>query len=71
MIAIDPAAPISPDLMDELQQACDRIANGEASSLDEQRESHEDMDRIREEIRTRYGLLDVAVPSIRELRDGQ
>ena len=33
------------------------------------REACDRMDRMREEIRQKHGLLDIAVPSIRDLRD--
>lgn len=36
---------------------------------DAEREACERMDRMREEIRQKHGLLDIAVPSIRDLRD--
>jgi hypothetical protein len=29
------------------------------------------MDRLREEIRRRHGLLDIAVPALHELRDAE
>jgi hypothetical protein len=36
---------------------------------DAERGACERMDRMREEIRQKHGLLDIAVPSIRKLRD--
>jgi hypothetical protein len=35
------------------------------------RQACEDMDRLREEIYQREGLLDIGVPAIRALRDGE
>ncbi len=66
------AAPsvIPPEVLAELQEAADNAAKGirdpEAARL-----ARERMDRMREEIRKKHGLLDIAVPSIRELRDGE
>ena len=35
------------------------------------RQACERMDRMREEVRRRHGILDIGVPAIRELRDGE
>ena len=35
------------------------------------RRACERMDRLREEIRRRHGILDIGVPAIRELRDAE
>ncbi len=56
------------ELLAELQQAADRAARG-FRDADTMRKACERMDRVSEEIHRRNGLLDIAVPSIRELRD--
>ncbi|HVC95524.1 MAG TPA: hypothetical protein VND64_17650 [Pirellulales bacterium] len=65
-MSIDTLVPA--ELMAELQEAADRAAKGirdpEAMSR-----TCERMDRIREEIFRKYGLLDIGVPAIRALRD--
>ncbi len=61
---------ISPKVMAELQEAADNAAKG-IRDPESMRQACERMDRRREEIRRKHGLLDIAVPSIRELRDGE
>ena len=58
------------EVMNELQEAADRAAKG-IRDPEIARKSRERMDRLREEIRRKHGILDIAVPAIRELRDGQ
>src|SRR6516164_6247140 len=55
-------------LMTELQEAAERAAQG-VRDLDDMRRAAAPLDRLREEIRRRHGLLDVAVPALHELRD--
>lgn len=59
---------VPPDLMAELQAAAEKAARG-IRDPEEMREACERMDRMREEIRRRNGILNIAVPAIRELRD--
>ena len=54
--------------MARMQLAADRASKG-IRDRDAMRKAAEDMDRISEEIRKRNGLVDIAVPYIRELRD--
>jgi hypothetical protein len=56
--------------MAELQAAADRAAK---NIRDPQimLQACERMDRLREEIRRQHGILDIGVPAIRELRDGE
>jgi len=63
------AATISSELMARMQNAADQAAQG-IRNPEEMRRACERMDRIREQIRQRHGLLDIGVPAIRELRDG-
>ena len=59
---------IPPALMAELQAAADRAARG-VRDPEAMRQASADMDRIREEIRQRHGVLDIGGPAIRDLRD--
>jgi hypothetical protein len=59
---------ISADVMARLQEAADKAARG-VRDPDEMRRACERMDRLREKIFQRHGLLDIAVPAIRDLRD--
>ncbi len=61
---------IPPDIMAELQEAALRASRGERDP-EEARRACEEMDRIREEIRQRHGILDIGVPAIRELREAE
>jgi hypothetical protein len=56
------------EVMARMQLAADRASKG-IRDRDAMRKAAEDMDRISEEIRKRNGLVDIAVPYIRELRD--
>ena len=61
---------IPPELLAELQEAADRAARG-VRDPEVMRRACERMDRMREEIRQKHGVLDIGVPAIRELRDGE
>ena len=64
----DYASQIPPEIMAEMQAAIERdegIRDPEAM-----RKACERMDRMREETYRKHGLLDIGVPSIRALRDG-
>jgi len=58
---------IPPELMAELQAAADRAAAGPPERAG-MRAAFEEMDRIRETILAREGVLDIGVPAIRQLR---
>jgi hypothetical protein len=59
-----------PELMAEMQQAAERAARG-VRDPERMRRSCERMDRIREEIRQKHGVLDIGVPAVRQLRDAE
>ena len=59
---------IPPELLAELQEAADRAAKG-IRDPDAMRKACERMDRMREELYQKHGLLDIAVDLIREGRD--
>jgi hypothetical protein len=59
---------IPADVLAEFQEAANRSVKG-IRDPEIVRKSRERMDRLREEIRLKHGLLDIAVPAIRELRD--
>jgi len=61
---------IPPQVMAELQAAADRAAQG-IRDPEIMLQACERMDRLREEIRRQHGILDIGVPAIRELRDGE
>ena len=56
------------EAMARMQLAAERASNG-IRDREAMRKAAEDMDRISEEVRKRNGLVDIAVPYIRELRD--
>lgn len=58
----------SPELRAELDEAIRRAMSGERDP-EVMRKACERMDRMREEIRRRHGILDIGVPAIRELRE--
>jgi hypothetical protein len=59
---------IPPELMAELRQAAERAAQG-IRNPEEMARACEEMDRVREEIRRKHGILEIGVRAIRELRD--
>jgi hypothetical protein len=59
---------IPPGLMAELQKAAENSAKG-VCDPEGRKKARAEMDRIREAIRARHGVLDIGVPAIRELRD--
>jgi hypothetical protein len=54
--------------MAALQAAADRAAKG-LRDPEAMRQAAKSMDRIREEIAKKHGVLDIGVPAIRDLRD--
>jgi hypothetical protein len=60
----------SPEMMTELHEAIERAMKG-SRDAEAMRKACERMDRTREEIYRRAGWLDLAVPTIRALRDGE
>jgi hypothetical protein len=60
---------IPADLLANIQEAAQRAACG-VRDPEIMKAAAERMDRLREEIFRKQGLLDIAVPAIRELRDG-
>jgi hypothetical protein len=61
---------IPEQVMAELQAAAERAAKG-VRDPEIMAKACERMDRLREEIRRQHGVLDIGVPAIRELRDGE
>jgi hypothetical protein len=61
---------ITPEVMADLQEAADQAAKG-VLNPEAMRQAAESMDRIREEIAKKYGVLEIGVPAIRELRDSE
>ena len=61
---------MTPAMMAELQQAVEDALKG-VRNPETMRRAAEEMDRTREEIYRRIGLVDFAVPTLRALRDGE
>ena len=62
-------AGIPAEVMAELEYAVQLAAAGRKDPAFAKRIA-EEAERIREEVKGKYGLLDIGVPAIRELRDG-
>jgi hypothetical protein len=58
----------SPEVRVKMEQAIRRAMAGERDP-EAMRKAFERMDRTREEIHRRHGVLDIGVPAIRELRE--
>jgi hypothetical protein len=61
---------IPPEVMAELQEAVRRAVTG-TRDAETMRRACARMDQLREAIRKKHGILDIGVPAIRELRDGE
>jgi hypothetical protein len=61
---------IPSEIMVELQAAAERAAKG-FRDPETMLRACERMDRLREQIRRKHGVLDIGIPAIRELRDGE
>jgi succinate dehydrogenase/fumarate reductase flavoprotein subunit len=62
--------PIPPEVMAELQEAAEDAAKG-IRDPERMRKACERMDRMREEIEREFGVQDIGVQIIREMRDGR
>jgi hypothetical protein len=58
-----------PTIDQELDEILAKLVKGEPRDPEAVRLACERMDRMREEIQKRVGLVDIAIPAIRELRD--
>jgi succinate dehydrogenase/fumarate reductase flavoprotein subunit len=65
---MEPNPNLPAELMAELQAAAEK-ASQPIRDPEEMRRACLEMDRIREEIRQRHGVLDSGLPAIREFRD--
>jgi hypothetical protein len=61
---------IPPELLAEMEAAV-RAAMSRTRDPEAMRKACDEMDRIREEIFRKHGVLDIGVPAIRELRDSE
>ena len=68
MTTTEKSLKIPAEVMTELEEAA-RFALSGIRDPEAMRRACERMDRMREEVRKKHGLLDIGVPSIRELRD--
>ena len=58
------------EALSELARVLERVTLG-STDVESARKSAERMDRVREELRNKFGELDISVPSTREYRDGE
>jgi hypothetical protein len=70
MNATDTRTGIPAEVMAKLQAAADRLARGERDP-EEAKQSALRMDRMREENRRRFGVQNIGVDIIREMRDSR
>ncbi len=70
MSATTEPALIPPEIMAELEEAARRAAAG-IRDPEAMRRACERMDRMRDEVFRKHGILDIGLPAIRELRDGE
>jgi hypothetical protein len=60
---------IPPDIMADMQAVANAVAAGKPVPPDIARRVREQAQAIRDELLEKYGVLDIGVPAIRELRD--
>jgi hypothetical protein len=70
MNATDTPTGIPAEVMAKLQAAADRLASGERDP-EEAKQSALRMDRMREENRRRFGVQNIGVDIIRQMRDSR
>ena len=61
---------VSAELMAELQEAADKLARGERD-LEAAKKAAQRMDRMREENRRLFGVQNIGVDIIRQMRDSR
>jgi hypothetical protein len=61
---------LSAEIVADLEAAASRAAGG-ARDADSMSRACQRMDRVREEILRRHGVVDIGMSAIRELRDGE
>ncbi len=59
---------LTPELLAEMEEAA-KIAMSNVRDPEVMKKACERMDKMREEIYQKHGILDIGVPAIRELRD--
>jgi hypothetical protein len=62
---------MEPALKAQLQEACDRIAQGILPTMDERKKAAAKIDRMREENAKVFGVQDVTLNAVRESRTGR
>jgi hypothetical protein len=70
MKAIQETAPISSELLAELQEAADKLARRERDR-EAAKQAAQRMDRMRDENRRLFGVQNIGVDVIRQMRDGR
>jgi hypothetical protein len=68
--AVSTKLDLTPEEYEEQQAIIEKLLHGKPVPREVQRRIRERAARITEEIFQKHGLVDVAVPAIRELRDG-
>jgi hypothetical protein len=71
MKAIAENTGMDPQLKAEMQEACDRIAKGIPFTKEEREKAAAEIDRLREENAKRFGIQNVAVDIVRQMRDSR
>jgi hypothetical protein len=61
---------LTPEVVTMMQEALKHASTGQGDA-ETLRRVHEEAIKIREEALKKHGVLDIAVPAIRELRDSQ
>jgi hypothetical protein len=70
MKGVQASTSISPELMAELQEAAEKLARGERDR-EAAKQAAREMDRMREENRKIFGVQNIGVDIIRQMRDGR
>ena len=71
MKTIEEIAAMDPKTKAELQDVCERVARGVAPTREEKLGAIASLNELREAIRKRIGVQNVAVDLVRQFRDGR
>ena len=71
MTTIEQVPGMGPQAKAELQEACERLAVGIQTSPEEKREAIANLNKMREEIRKRIGVQNIAVDLVRQSRNSR
>jgi hypothetical protein len=71
MRTIEENAGMDPEVRAKMQEVCDRLVNGPPFTQEERKKAAAEIDRMRDENLKRFGVQNIAVDLVCELRDSR